>query len=109
LAVLFNFSENYGYILAVLGGNSWLFFFAWFRWYFKCPHCKNTIYGLEVKGQKKYYWCVMMRILKYHRFTCMYCHGHFILGKYDKVKEKGWSIENMHEPDFTVIKNTKIK
>lgn len=86
-----------------------LLFLVWFRWYFRCPYCKNTIYGLESRRRRNYskllYLSVMFRILKYHRFTCMYCHGHFILGKRDIIKEHGWKIENLHEPDFKVIKS----
>ena len=85
-----------------------LFFLIWFRWYFKCPYCKNTIYGLETRRMTSYskplYISTMLRLLKYHRFTCMYCHGHFSLGIKDKIKEKGLVIENKHEPDFSVIK-----
>jgi len=100
-----------GGVILIIGFLATLIFLVWLRWYFRCPYCHNTVYGLETRRMqyyaKYYYLSIMLRILRYHRFTCMYCHGHFILGERDIIKERGWTIENLHEPDFTVVKKPR--
>lgn len=115
-SVIIYFIERYSHVNAGMFSNMVIFigafmffgYFVIFRYFSRCPYCHQTLYGFEgrrVKNYNKaYYFCTMLRILKYHRFTCMYCHGHFILGEHDIVKQRGWEIENLHEPDFTVVK-----
>ena len=106
------YSLNIGALANILLVLGLLLFFAVIRYLIKCPNCNNTIYGFESKrGSNRFfsynialYWSIMMRILRYSCFTCMYCHAHFMLGSKDKIKDKGLIITNKHEPNFTVTK-----
>ena len=107
LCLIASESNIYLYIsigLMLMGAYSYMLYFIWFRWYFKCHHCKNPIYSTRVEDGRRLYFYIMLRVFRYHRFTCMYCHAHYQLGDRDIITEKGLVIKSKHEADFIVEK-----
>jgi hypothetical protein len=107
-----NQKELYLHILigiTSLGVYLFMLYFIWFRWYFKCPHCKNPIYSSRAENGRRLYFYIMLRILRYNRFTCMYCHAHYQLGERDIIAEKGLIIKSKHESDFIVAKEKNAR